>query len=260
VCRAAKVDASRITAACIGIAGLSHPQIASQVDRILREVVPADIHVVGDNAIALEAAFHRMPGVIVVAGTGSIAYGRNTRGAEGRAGGWGPAISDEGSGGAIGRAAVAAAMRAMDAQRDTVLLDRILAAWDVRTIEDLVRIANEVPGPDFAALFPLVVEACAEHDAIACELLTEAGAALAQLAVNVIDRLWKRADAVRVGITGGVFRNSRVVRCAFFSRLRALRPGVAVNFAIVDPVLGALDIARHAALGAVARQEYGAAE
>ncbi len=74
------------------------------------KIKTSEIKVVGDNVIALEAAFGSGPGVIVIAGTGSIAYGRNRDGQTARAGGWGFAISDEGSGHWIGRAAVAAAL------------------------------------------------------------------------------------------------------------------------------------------------------
>ena len=80
----------------------------------LAELVAGEIEVVGDMVIALEAAFGGEPGVIVIAGTGSIAYGRNSKGQTARAGGWGFAISDEGSGHWIGRAAVAATVRALD--------------------------------------------------------------------------------------------------------------------------------------------------
>ena len=113
-CGAAHIVPAQITRTCIGVAGAARPQISQTIQRLLTELVPGEIEVVGDMVIALEAAFDDGPGVIVIAGTGSIAYGRNASGQTARAGGWGFAISDEGSGHWIGRAAVAAVLRACD--------------------------------------------------------------------------------------------------------------------------------------------------
>jgi glucosamine kinase len=114
-CRVANIRPSEISSVCVGLAGAARPEIGELVRRIIADLVPGEtqpsqIRVVGDNVIALEAAFGGGPGVIVIAGTGSIAYGRNREGQTARAGGWGFAISDEGSGHWIGRTAVAAAI------------------------------------------------------------------------------------------------------------------------------------------------------
>ncbi len=112
VCAAAKISPERIAGICIGVTGAARPEIAGKIRGILSEVVPgldaAKIEVVGDNVIALDAAFGTGPGVIAIAGTGSIVYGRDADGKTVRAGGWGFAISDEGSGYWIGRCAVSA--------------------------------------------------------------------------------------------------------------------------------------------------------
>ena len=115
------------------------------VRRLVSEFVSGEVAVVGDMVIAMEAAFGGGPGVIVIAGTGSIAYGRNSAGQTARAGGWGFAISDEGSGHWIGRSAVAACMRAFDeagAESAGGLLEGIMKSWGVTTREQLVVAAN----------------------------------------------------------------------------------------------------------------------
>ncbi len=110
VCAAAKISPDRISAICIGVTGAARPEIAGKIRGILTELVPGGtptrIEVVGDNVIALEAAFGAGPGVIAIAGTGSIVYGRDAVGHTARAGGWGFAVSDEGSGYWIGRRAI----------------------------------------------------------------------------------------------------------------------------------------------------------
>ena len=119
--------------------------------------------------IALQAAFGDGPGVIVIAGTGSIAYGRNREGQTARAGGWGFAISDEGSGHWIGRTAVAAAIGAWDEdpELDVPLIEMLMKSWNLQTIEQLVPAANSAPPPDFAALFPAVLSLADSGDRIA---------------------------------------------------------------------------------------------
>jgi glucosamine kinase len=110
----AKIDLEQLHRACVGAAGAGREEIASVVRRMVAEVVPGEIEVVGDMQIALQAALGGGPGVIVIAGTGSIAFGRDASGKTARAGGWGFAISDEGSAHWMGRAAVAAVLRSAD--------------------------------------------------------------------------------------------------------------------------------------------------
>ncbi|HZR27287.1 MAG TPA: BadF/BadG/BcrA/BcrD ATPase family protein [Terriglobales bacterium] len=242
--QAAGVSAEQVERACIGISGASDPKVAEAVRRILGEVISVPIEVVGDVMIALEAAFGGGAGCIVIAGTGSIALGRNERGEFVRAGGWGPAASDEGSGYWIGRAAVAAVLRAYDAGESTALLSGIMDTWALATSEDFLRRASESPTPDFAQLVPAVLNAAEQGDALAREILMRAGAELAELALVVIRRLWPAEQRVRVAIAGGVLQNSALVRQAFVNAMRKVHSEIAVSFGNVESVMGALEMAR----------------
>jgi len=113
-CAAVGISAVEVARTCIGAAGAAHPEVAEKVHQMLASLLLSPVEVVGDMQIALEAAFDNGPGVIVIAGTGSIAYGRDANGNTARAGGRGFAISDEGSAHWIGRAAVGAVLRAAD--------------------------------------------------------------------------------------------------------------------------------------------------
>ena len=229
----------------MGIAGGARPEVADVVRTMLANIVSGEIEVVGDMVIAMEAAFGDGPGVIVIAGTGSIAYGRNAEGQTARAGGWGFAISDEGSGHWIGRAAVSASMRAHDNGTSSgVLVESIEKAWSVTTLEQFVATANGKPAPDFAALVPLVLSAAGAGDEIACEVLTRAGEELAEAAKIVIARLFGNAGSVPVAVSGGVFRNSEWVREVFYDQVRVSYPRVLANAASVNPVEGAVGLAR----------------
>jgi N-acetylglucosamine kinase-like BadF-type ATPase len=268
-CAAAAITPAQIAHTCIGAAGAARPEIAALIRRALAEILPSAIDVVGDTQIAVEAAFDDGPGVIVIAGTGSIAYGRDAHGATARAGGWGFVISDEGSAHWIGRAAVTAALRANDpavegvhdraAHPDPPLLSALQKAWGTRSLEDFVRAANSTPAPDFSALFPAVL-ACAEaNDNAAQRVLAQAGSELAQIAVVVIRRLFPKpaqqsggnpaaADApVPLAMVGGVFRHAPQVRQVFYNEIRQQDLRVQLNPEIVNPVEGALRLARKAA-------------
>ena len=243
-CASAHIEPSQIARTCIGLAGAARPQVEKQVRAVLAGLVGGDIEIAGDMVIALEAAFRGAPGLIVIAGTGSIAYGRNERGETARAGGWGFAISDEGSGHWIGRAAVAAAMRAHDLGENCRLIASIMNTWHLGSRDDVVRAANAIPPPDFAELFPQVLAAAAGGDSRANEILTHAATELVQLARIVADRLWHGSRPFRVAMAGGVFQNAALVRQVFSNSLRSLHPQAEVAPSVADPAQGALWMAR----------------
>jgi glucosamine kinase len=245
-CTAANISPQQINKVCVGLAGAGRAEVNGLVLRMISEMMPCEIEVVGDMVIALEAAFGIGPGVIVIAGTGSIAYGRNAEGQTLRAGGWGFAISDGGSGHWIGRAAVASALRAWDEDQyqNHRLLDDVMKSWRLQTREQLVLAANATPAPDFAALFPAVVSAADSGDALARQVLIDAGNELAGLAKTVIRRLLPQLGSVPVAMSGGVFRSSALVRQVFYNSLRSEHPDAALNPDVIDPVRGALELAR----------------
>lgn len=247
-CAGAGIALKQVERTCLGGAGAGRPELARVVREILAEILTTPIDVVGDMEIALEAAFDTGPGVIVNAGTGSFAYGRDREGKTRRAGGWGFAIGDEGSAHWIGRAAVNALLRASDGSdeiADSSLAQGLCQIWKVSSLLDLARAANSIPPPNFAALFPAVVSS---DDDIARQVLTKAGKELADVAATVVRRLFAGEDGrVPVGVTGGVFRHAELVREIFYNELRKLDARVESNPSVVDPVEGALRMARRAA-------------
>jgi glucosamine kinase len=245
-CAAAGITPSQVLRTCVGGSGAARPELAAIVREFLAEMLSTPVDVVGDMQIALEAAFDEGPGVIVIAGTGSIAYGRDRQGKTVRAGGWGFAIGDEGSAHWIGRAAVIALLRASDQNEvagDSALAAALFRAWGVRSLSDLARAANSVPPPDFSALFPAVL---ATKDELAAQVLRSAGRELAQVADIAIGRLFAKAEPgpVPVGMVGGVFRHAELVRQVFYNELRRLDPRAEVIPQVVEPVEGALRMAR----------------
>jgi len=243
-CAAAHVDPKSIASTCVGLSGAGRPEVRDAVTRRMAEIVSGRVKVVSDLETTLEAAFGDGPGVITIAGTGSIAYGRDPQGRTARSGGWGLAISDEGSGQWIGRAAVCAVLGAKDAGEEPALMAAILKTWKLTTLDELVRHANASPAPDFSSLFALVLEAGGHGDALAGAVLDRAGVELAALARNVIHRLFDGAVSVPVAMSGGVFRQSNRVRQVFYNSVVGEVPYARVQAMVVDPVGGALALAR----------------
>lgn len=241
-CGGARVLSRDIQHVCIGMSGASLPEAVIWAQDTIRELTPdATIYVAGDHVIAHRAAFGTSHGVLVVSGTGSIAFGRNQKGETARAGGWGPAISDEGSAFWVGREAVAAALREYDTGVADGLLSSIAQFWKI-TPEEVVRVAN-ASEPRFAELAGTVVAAAEKGDALAREITERAGQSLARIAAAVVGRLWPEGGVVPVALTGGVLQGSALVRHSFRDAMKQQNPEAAVSFAYVRPVLGALEIA-----------------
>jgi glucosamine kinase len=251
-CAAAGIVPAELANSCIGAAGAAREEGARKLQSILAEKLPAPFQLVGDMEIALHAAFGNSPGVIVIAGTGSIAYGRGSQGNTARAGGWGFSISDEGSAHWIGRQAVTAVLRAADQDPTNVadakadsLFREMASLWSVSTLHELAAAANSTP--NFATLFPAVLAAANAGDATAQQVLTQASAELARLASLVLHRLFpqtKAASSPSLAMVGGVFRHSPLIREQFSSLVRTACAPVNINPEVVKPVQGALQMAR----------------
>ena len=247
-CAAAGITPDQIDGTCIGGSGAARPELAAIVRSILQEVLSSPIVVVADTETSVEAAFGDGPGVIVIAGTGSSSCGRNSQGRTLRAGGWGFAVGDEGSAHWIGRQAVVLLLRESDRNDDVVsspLAQALCRIWGVGSLLDLAQAGNSVPPPDFSALFPAVV---GSNDELAREVLRAAGRELAQLAGIVISKLFgdTKTATVPVAMIGGVFRHAELVRQVFYNELRRIDARVDVKTQVVEPVEGALRMARKA--------------
>ena len=243
-CVSAGVSPHQISRTCAGIAGAGDDGVASRLQRLLIEILGGAIEVIGDMEVALESAFDGGPGIVVVAGTGSIAFGRNEQGDTARAGGWGRILCDEGSAHWIVIQAIDSALHELDRGSEPALLRELLKVLDLRTATDLAAYAGGTPTPEFAHLFSEVLAAAERDDEIACAVLRSAGVELAGLASTLSDRLFNDASEISLAIHGGVFAASTAVKTAFVETLRATCPRAQVLEVAVDPALGALSRAR----------------
>jgi len=235
-------------AICLGMAGVDRARDAEIIRGILRRIGHrAQVIVVNDALIALEAGVPGMPGTVVIAGTGSIAYGRDGEGRGARAGGWGYVLGDEGSGYWLGRLALRAVLRAADGRGEpTQLTDRVLAHYGVARPRDLVREIYEggTRPSAIAALAREVGAAADEGDGIAGHLVTVAAQELAGAVYSVAKRLSIETEAVV--LSGGTLLGLGQLRRQLTRELATRLPNAPVMPLMVEPAHGAVFLARAA--------------
>ena len=243
----------RPVAVCLGIAGVDRLDDAATIRGIMRRLGFRDrTLIVNDALIALVAGAGTPLGLVLVAGTGSIAYGVNTRGLAARSGGWGPVLADEGSGYWIGRRALVAVMRHAEGRGPrTSLTPMLLERLGLSRPDELV---NEVYDSAerrqlVATLGPLVAEAQDGGDAVAAEILKDAASELVLAAASVVGRLEMRGDVFTTFLSGGMFRSIPWLAAEVGSRLREVAPRMSVSLLTAEPAAGALALASAAAAG-----------
>ena len=230
-------DNLRFEAACFGMSGGPEDK-----QEILESILRSErIVVTNDAVIALAGATEEGEGIITIAGTGSIAFGRNPEGRTARAGGWGYVYGDEGGAFDIARQAARAALRVHEGWGPPTKLHAALL--EATASKDANEMLHRFYGPEWprsrvATLAPLVDAAAGEGDGIASAILDRAAQELALLAGAVRSRLWREGEDVRVAYIGGVFRSRRVLER--FQTLLELVSGTRVGPPRYGPSEGAL--------------------
>jgi N-acetylglucosamine kinase-like BadF-type ATPase len=241
---AARLRTGDITSVCAGLAGAGQRNIVRRMMVFLNQEFPrATGYVTTDYQIALEAAAGTGPGVVLIAGTGSIAYGRNEAGDTARSGGYGPWVGDEGSAFEIGRRAVGAVARTRDLDAPvTLLAEMIPAALDCPDWDELLQRIMKNPDDVFPKLFPVVAEASNAEDSAAKEILFTAAIGLGNLAMIVIRRLGMKRQEFPLVKCGGVFGRSGVLDALLDSVLASGALRAKISRLEISPAVGAARI------------------
>src|ERR1700674_2494638 len=258
--KSAGLRTENITGVCAGLAGAGRRNV---VRRALvfrsRDFSRPVVQVATDYEIALEAAAGQGPGVVLIAGTGSAAYGRNAEGETARAGGYGPWVGDEGSAFEIGRLAVAAVARTRDqAGPITLLAEMIPAALDCPDWDDLMQRIMKNPDDIFPALFSVVAEAADAEDSAAKEILFTSAIGLGNLAMIVVRRLGMKDQAFPLVKCGGVFGHSQMLDALLDSVVVSGALRAKVSQLKISPAVGAARIAARLAESPVQASSHGA--
>jgi N-acetylglucosamine kinase-like BadF-type ATPase len=260
-CSKGGIELDQVTAIGAGLGGVDH----SSHNRRMREAIQIALNhrasprsfnsgggrwgqenllLTSDAEIALAGATDCQPGVVIISGTGSIAYGLNGRGQKARSGGWGPTFGDEGSGYDIARRALVAVVSSFDGRlRPTVLTERICHYFNIESPADLPRIVYASKGLNIAPLSELVLEAAREGDSVACQIMRDAGMELARTVSAVIKRLHMQQDAFRVCYVGGVFSAGEMILEPIRQKVAELAPRAVVAPPLFPPMIGAIKLA-----------------
>jgi N-acetylglucosamine kinase-like BadF-type ATPase len=230
--------------AAVGAAGAGRAQEQAELEAALRDAgVARRVRVLADGEVALTMAFAHGPGVVVTAGTGSIAYARDPRGAVHRAGGYGWQLGDEGGGYWLGRSALDAAARAQDGRGEgSTLLARLLGALGLPHFDDLVRWTATATPAQVASLAPHVLNAAREGEVVAQRAVTDAARELVALVVALAAHFAGEAP-IPVAITGGLMLPQSPLTVAFREQLTLGLPRARLVPNRIDPAVGALALA-----------------
>jgi glucosamine kinase len=242
------ISMASVTRTCVGTAGDTVPLVRDWLQESIRAHVGGGLLIIEDVEIALDAAFPGRAGMLVMAGTGSNVLGRTRAGKLIRAGGWGPALADQGSGHLIGLESLRAIFLAKDEERDTLLRPSVLDFWQLPSLDHLVEYANRVPAPDYSTLTGVVLHCAELGDEKALAVLRKQGEDLAYLVRLVMRRLRHASNEPSwtppVAITGSILENVPPVRDALFAAVRREFPDVEAPDKGIDPIEGAVWRAR----------------
>jgi len=215
----------------------------------LKEALPiSDIALETDARVALAGATGNKAGVVIIAGTGSIACGINSRGRFARAGGWGPTMGDEGSGSYIGRRALESVVMSYDYRGEpTSMMEPILRHFGVSSPPELPPVIYDDPDKamrEIAQLSRIAVKAAREGDKVAREILKDATRELAVAAIAVIEQLRMERDEFQVAYVGGVFEAGELILDPLREEIQSFAPLTKIEPPIDPPVIGAVNMAK----------------
>jgi N-acetylglucosamine kinase-like BadF-type ATPase len=239
----AQAGVKSVAAASAGVASATMPGVPEWIKAVFAEFGVARSEVVGDEVIALDAAFRGGPGILQIAGTGTNCIGRAPDGGREAAGGWSSRLGDEGSGYWIGLHAVRRALNAYDREEPTRVLEVVGQIWGTSGIDELVNLGDSTPGPDFSQLAPAISQLAEDGDRVALGVLDQAAKDLVGFVLLVRAKLRRKHDLtaeVPVAWIGSVLGKSRLVREQFFAGLKAAAPEMHVLDTEVVAIEGAV--------------------
>ena len=256
-CSAARVRRAEIVATEVGLAGVKREDLREAMREALGELGIGHVEVVTDAEIALFGVTEGQPGLVIIAGTGSICYGQNERGKRAWAGGWGPIVGDEGSGSWIARRGLQAVARATDGRAArTPLAKASCQYFNLSSPEDLATAiyAPSMTNDRIAGFARYVIESARARDAAARQIVVEAGRELGMAAAAVIEKLQLARESFDVGYVGGVFAAGELLLDALRREVHTHAPKARLTMPTLAPAEAAARMARGQLAGELAGQ------
>ena len=241
---AAGVAVGEVTSLCAGLAGTAHPEAAQKMKRLLEGEFPGKtIRLCTDLDLTLEGTGEGAA-IVLIAGTGSAAVGRDAQGHTGRVGGHGYLLGDDGSAYHVGQLAVKSALRHYERTgTDTPLGQRILAQTGEPSWGELQSRINAGPDDILPRLFPVVLNAAESGDTAARELVEECAMALSELVKDLVERLQLHSQKFLLAKTGGMIGRSTYFDERLDSHLRNAAPFVQFGELKMSPAEAAAHLA-----------------
>jgi glucosamine kinase len=228
---------------CVGVAGAGRePERQALWQALASRELADEIVIHADFSIALDDAFGEGPGVLLVSGTGSVAFGRGPSGQFARCGGWGPVCGDEGSGQWVGRRALSVVTASADGREpETALVGAILTAAQVNEPQELIAWAAQASPAQLASLAPVVSSVAEAGDLRANSIISLAVEELVLHVRTLARQLFgdERA-AIPLALTGGMLTKGTTLRKRLEHRLKSAVPGAQVRVGEVSPARGAV--------------------
>jgi glucosamine kinase len=228
---------------CVGVAGVGRePERQALWQALTSREVAEEVVIHTDISVALDDAFGEGPGVLLVSGTGSVAYGRGPSGQVARCGGWGPVCGDEGSGQWVGRRALSVVTASADGREpETALIGAVLTAAQVNEPQDLIAWAAQATPAQLASLAPVVSSVADAGDLRANAIISLAVEELVVHVRTLARQLFgdERA-ATPVAFTGGMLTKGTTLRKRLEHRLRSAVPGAQIRVGEVNAARGAV--------------------
>ncbi len=246
-CDEAGAERGEIMAAQIGLAGVRRADLRERMREALASLGIKPLDVSTDAVIALYGATDGAPGIVIIAGTGSICCGVNARGKRACAGGWGPLAGDEGSGSWIARRALQRVAQAADGRGpETSLSEAACAYFRAAQPDDLAMAiyAPSMTNDRIAGFAQSVIEAAQGGDKVARKITTEAGKELGKAVVAVITRLRMEQQRVPIAYVGGVFAADGLVLSPLRREVARVAPKALLAPPLTPPVVAAARMAR----------------
>jgi N-acetylglucosamine kinase-like BadF-type ATPase len=226
---------------CIGAAGISNPAVISRLKSNVRECgYEGELVITGDQEVALCGAQDGESGIILIAGTGSICYGKNESGLSHRTGGYGYLIDDEGSGYSIGRDLLAALVRAHDGRLpETAITEMVFKQLQLESVHQIIGFVHDkrTNKQDIAALAPILSDACTLGDKAALTIANKSACSLFEMVVPVVENLSLQEGSL--AMAGSVLLKNTFVQKAFVEILKQSYPDLHCITAKKDASTGA---------------------
>lgn len=240
----ANIPPTEVLALCAGLAGTGHEEAARKMKRLLQTEFPdSAIHICTDLELTIEATGDG-PAIVLIAGTGSAAVGRDDDGRIARVGGRGPLLGDEGSAYDIGRRAAILALREFDRSgTNSDLGKKMLQELGIANWQEFQSHAQSVPDEVFPRIFPVVASAAELGDSTAQELLQTAALELASLVSDLVEQLQFKNRRFLLVKSGGMIGPSPYLDKELDARLRMVAPQAKFAALLLSPAEAAARLA-----------------